>query len=254
MLNLRHTHLENDHAVAVQRTAINSRMLCMDLEKGGVDTSSASSQEAKLTRQTLPLPDDSNKGIQPVRLPASTMTASDAIDGNNMYSMAFLAGGAYGMDINYDVEYLDEAHEEEGGLRSIIINLGVTLTRPKGKVVDKDLLMVECMSIMEGYLGLYIVRDRPNKTFLMHQNAYVAKVQQRSFKGAPPKKQPITPLSYTSFVMEDAELLADRTMTDRFAAGAHLRTDAHSHELFRTLSYWAASADMGLLFKGGPKS
>ncbi|CAI5981052.1 unnamed protein product [Closterium sp. NIES-65] len=178
----------------------------------------------------------------------------NAIDGNNMYGMAFLAGGAYGMDINYDVEYLDEAHEEEGGLRSIIINLGVTLTRPKGKVVDKDLLMVECMSIMEGYLGLYIVRDRPNKTFLMHQNAYVAKVQQRSFKGAPPKKQPITPLSYTSFVMEDAELLADRTMTDRFAAGAHLRTDAHSHELFRTLSYWAASADMGLLFKGGPKS
>ncbi|CAI5491792.1 unnamed protein product [Closterium sp. Naga37s-1] len=58
MLNLRHTHLENDHAGAVQWTATNSGMLGMDLEKGGEDTSSASSQEAKLTRQTLPLPDE----------------------------------------------------------------------------------------------------------------------------------------------------------------------------------------------------
>ncbi|CAI5983801.1 unnamed protein product [Closterium sp. NIES-65] len=57
MINLRHTHLENDHAGAVQWTATNSGMLGMDLEKGGEDTSSASSQEAKLTRQTLPLPD-----------------------------------------------------------------------------------------------------------------------------------------------------------------------------------------------------
>ncbi|CAI5973764.1 unnamed protein product [Closterium sp. NIES-65] len=57
MLNLRHTHLENDHAGAVQWTATDSVMLGMDVEKGGEDTLSASSQEAKLTRQTLPLPD-----------------------------------------------------------------------------------------------------------------------------------------------------------------------------------------------------
>ncbi|CAI5990051.1 unnamed protein product [Closterium sp. NIES-64] len=198
-------------------TATNSGMLGMDLEKGGEDTSSVSSQEAKLTRQTLLLPDEregkvlgmvhgpeSNKGMPPVRLPASTMTASDAVDGNNMYGIAFLARGVYGTDIYYDVEYLDEADVEEGGLRSIIINLGVTLTGPEGKLVDKDFLMVEYMSSTEGYLGLQIVRDHPNKTLLLHQNAYVAKVQQRFFKGAPPKKQPITPLSSTSFVMEDA--------------------------------------------------
>ncbi|CAI5491158.1 unnamed protein product [Closterium sp. Naga37s-1] len=339
MLNLRHTHLENDHAGAVQWTATNSGMLGMVLEKGGEDTSSASSQEAKLTRQTLPLPDEregevlgmvhgpeqnqpplrtviiipvpsvqggeqpfdrsvdpagsnatmappalcpslaaglapvgpevgpsaderraadedkegeatelksaathgkdpiptvpplqptppipchssrSNKGMLPVRLPASTMTASDAVDGNNMYGIAFLAGGVYGTDIYYDVEYLDEADEEEGGLGSIIINLGVTLTGPEGKVVDKGLFVLEYMSSTDGYLGLQIVCDHPNKTLLLHQKAYVAKVQQRFFKGAPPKKQPITPLSSTSFVMEDAELFADCTMTDRLAEG-----------------------------------
>ncbi|CAI5492181.1 unnamed protein product [Closterium sp. Naga37s-1] len=326
MLNLRHTYLENDHAGAVQWTATNSGMLGMDLEKGVEDTSSASSQEAKLTRQTLPLPDEqegevlgmvhgpeqnhppsrtviiipvpsvqggeqpfdrsvdpagsnatiatpavcpslaaglapvgpevgpsaderraadedkegeatdlksaatqgkdpiptvpplqpnppppchssrSNKGMPPVRFPTSTMMASDADDGNNMYDMAFLAGVVYGTDIYYDVEYFDEAVEEEGGLGSVIINLGVTLTGPKGKVVDRGLLVVEYMSSTEGYLGLQIVRDRPNKTLLLHENAYVAKVLQRFFKGAPPKKQPITPLSSTSFVMEDAEL------------------------------------------------
>ncbi|CAI5930486.1 unnamed protein product [Closterium sp. NIES-65] len=213
MLNLRHTHIENDHAGAVQ----------------------------------------SNKGMPLVRLPTSTMMALDAVDGNNMYGIAFLAGGAYGTDIYYDVEYLDEADEEEGGLRSIIINLGVTLTGPEGKVVDKGLLVVEYMSSTEGYLSLQIVHDHPNKTLLLHQDAYVAKVQQRFFKGAPPKKQTITPLSSTSFVMEGAELFADRTMADHLAAGAHLRTDAHWHELFRTLSYWAASPNMGLLFKGGPE-
>ncbi|CAI5971368.1 unnamed protein product [Closterium sp. NIES-64] len=127
------------------------------------------------------------------------MTALDAVDDNNMYGIAFLAGGAYGTDIYYDVEYLDEAYEEEGGLRRIIINL---------------------------------------------------EVHQRFFKGAPPKKQPITPLSSTSFVMEDAELFADHTMTNRLAVGTHLRTDAHWHELFCTLSYWAASPNKGLLFQG----
>ncbi|CAI5979357.1 unnamed protein product [Closterium sp. NIES-64] len=196
----------------------------------------------------------SNKGMPLVRLPTSTMMALDAVDGNNMYGIAFLAGGAYGTDIYYDVEYLDEADEEEGGLRSIIINLGVTLTGPEGKVVDKGLLVVEYMSSTEGYLSLQIVHDHPNKTLLLHQDAYVAKVQQRFFKGAPPKKQTITPLSSTSFVMEGAELFADRTMADHLAAGAHLRTDAHWHELFRTLSYWAASPNMGLLFKGGPET
>ncbi|CAI6003784.1 unnamed protein product [Closterium sp. NIES-65] len=342
MLNLWRTHFENDHAGAVQWTATNSGMLGMDLEKGGEETSSASSQEAKLTRQMLLLPDEregevlgmvhgpehnqppsctiiiipvpsvqggkqpsdrsvdpagsnatiaplalcpslvaglapvgpkvgaadedkegeaadlklatthgkdpiptvpplqptppppchssrSNKGMPPVRLPASTMTALDAVDGNNMYGIAFLARGAYGTNIYYDVEYLDEGDEEEGGLRSVIINLGATLTGPEGKVVDKGLVVVEYMSFTEGYLGLQIVRDRPNKTLLLHENAYVAKVQQRFFKGAPLKKQPITPLSSTSFVMEDAELFADRTMTDRLAAGAHLRTNAHWH-------------------------
>ncbi|CAI5944937.1 unnamed protein product [Closterium sp. NIES-65] len=288
MLNLRHTHLENDHAGVVQWTATNSGMLGMDLEKGGTDTSSASSQEAKLTRQTLPLPDEregevlgmvhgpeqnqppsriiiiipvpsvqggkqpfdrsvdsagsnanmaplalcpslaaglapvgpevglsadgrhaadedkegeatdlkstatrgkdpiptvpplqpippppchssrSNKGMPPVRLPASTMTALDAVDDNNMYGIAFLAGGAYGTDIYYDVEYLDEAYEEEGGLRRIIINLEVTLTGPEGKVVDKGLLMADYMSSTKGYLGLQIVCDHPNKTLLLH--------------------------------------------------------------------------------------
>ncbi|CAI5982485.1 unnamed protein product [Closterium sp. NIES-64] len=58
MLNLPHTHLENDYAGAVKWTATNGGVLVMDLEKGGEDTSSASSQEAKLTRQTLPLPDE----------------------------------------------------------------------------------------------------------------------------------------------------------------------------------------------------
>ncbi|CAI5947330.1 unnamed protein product [Closterium sp. NIES-64] len=291
MLNLRHTHLENDHAGVAQWTATNCGMLGMDLEKGGEDTSSASSQDAKLTRQTLPLPDEregevlgmvhgpeqnqppsriviiisvpsvqggkqpfdrsvdhvgsnatmappalcpslaaglasvgpqvgpsadgrraadedkegeatdlksaathgkdpiptvpplhptppppchssrSNKGMPPARLPASTMTALDAVDGNNMYGIALLAGGAYGTDIYYDVEYLDEADEEEGGLRSIIINLEVTLTGPEGKVVDKGLLVVDYMSSTEGYLGLQIVCDHPNKTLLLHQNA-----------------------------------------------------------------------------------
>ncbi|CAI5517914.1 unnamed protein product [Closterium sp. Naga37s-1] len=198
MLNLRHTHLENDHAGAVQWTATNSGMLGMDLEKGGEDTSSASSQEAKLTRQTLPLPDEregeptpplpchssrSNKGMPPVRFPKATMTASDADDGNNMYDMAFLAGGVYGTDIYYDVEYLDEADEEEGGLGSVIINLGVTLTGPEGKVVDKGLLVVKYMSSTEGYLGLQIVRDRPNKTLLLHENAYVRRCSNGSSRG-----------------------------------------------------------------------
>ncbi|CAI6006632.1 unnamed protein product [Closterium sp. NIES-65] len=317
-------------------TATNSGMLGMDLEKGGEDTSSASSQEAKLTRQTLPLPDEregevlgmvygpeqnqppshtviiisvssvqggeqpfdrsvdptgsnatmappalcpslaaclapvgpevgpsaderraadedkegeatdlksatthgkdpiptipplqptspppchssrSNKGMPPVRLPASTMTASDVVDGNNMYGIAFLARGAYGTDIYYDVEYLDEADEEEGGLRSIIIKLEVTLTGPEGKVVDKGLLVVEYMSSTEGYLGLQIVRDHPNKTLLLHQNAYAAKVQQRFFKGAPLKKQPITPLSSASFAKQDAGQFANRQIQDSF--------------------------------------
>ncbi|CAI5978918.1 unnamed protein product [Closterium sp. NIES-64] len=160
----------------------------------------------------------SNKGMPPVRFPTSTMTASDTDDGNNMYNMAFLAGGVYGTNIVYDVEYLDEVAEEEGGLGSVIINLGVTLTGPEGKVVDKGLLVVEYMSSTEGNLGLQIVRDRPNKTPLLQANAYVAKVHQRFFKGAPPKKQPITPLSSTSFTMENAELFADRTMTDRLVA------------------------------------
>ncbi|CAI7785350.1 unnamed protein product [Closterium sp. NIES-53] len=40
----------------------------------------------------------------------------------------------------------------------------------------------------------------------------------------------------------------------RLAAGAHLRTDAHWHELFRTLSYWVASPGVGLLLKRGPES
>ncbi|CAI6006332.1 unnamed protein product, partial [Closterium sp. NIES-64] len=297
MLNLPHTYLENDHAGAVQWTATNSGMLGMDLEKGGEDTSSASSEEAKLTQvgpsaderraadedkkgeatdlksaaaqgkdpipTVLPLQPNppppchssrSNKGMPPVRFPTSTMMASDADDGNNMYDMAFLTRVVYGTDIYYDVEYFDKAVEEEGGLGSVIINLGVILTGPEGKVVDKGLLVVEYMSSTEGYLGLQIVRDRPNKTLLLHENAYGAKVLQRFFKGAPPKKQPITPLSSTSFVMEDAELFADRTMTNRLATGTHLRTNAHWYELFRTLSYWAASPDKGLLFKGGPKS
>ncbi|CAI7818676.1 unnamed protein product [Closterium sp. NIES-54] len=106
----------------------------------------------------------------------------------------------------------------------------------------------------ERYLGLQIVRDRPNRTLLLHQKAYVEKVQQRFFKGAPPKKQPITPLSSASFCKQHAGQFANRTMTDRLAPGAYLRTEMLWHELFHTLSYWAASSDMGLLFKGGPES
>ncbi|CAI7841001.1 unnamed protein product [Closterium sp. NIES-54] len=130
---------------------------------------------------------------------------------------------------------------------------------------------------VEGYLGLQIVRDRPNRT-LLHHNAYVAKVQQRFFKGAPPKKQPITPLSSASFAKQDARKFDNRTTTEylsilgmvqfaaistrpglscacsRLAVGAHLRTDAHWYELFCILSYWAATPDTGLLFKGGPES
>ncbi|CAI5968702.1 unnamed protein product [Closterium sp. NIES-65] len=126
---------------------------------------------------------------------------------------------------------------------------------------------------VERYLGLQIEQDRPNRTLFLHQNAYVAKVQQRFFKGAPPKKQPITPLSSASFAKQDARQFTNRTMTEflsilgmvqfaaiatrpnlsfacsRLAAGAYLRTNAHWHELFRTLSYWAASPD-----KGGPES
>ncbi|CAI5515940.1 unnamed protein product [Closterium sp. Naga37s-1] len=56
--NLWHACLGHVHFDAVKRTATNGGVLGMDLEKGGEDTSSASSQEAKLTRQTLPLPDE----------------------------------------------------------------------------------------------------------------------------------------------------------------------------------------------------
>ncbi|CAI5492735.1 unnamed protein product [Closterium sp. Naga37s-1] len=84
-------------------------------------------------------------------------------------------------------------------------------------------------------IGPEIVRDHPNKTLLLHQNAYVAKVQQLFFKGAPPKKQLITPLSSSSFVMEDAELFADSTMTDRLAV-AEPAADA-GEEVWQR--YWA---------------
>ncbi|CAI7913213.1 unnamed protein product [Closterium sp. NIES-54] len=67
---------------------------------------------------------------------------------------------------------------------------------------------------VECHLGLQIVRDHPYRTLLLHQNAYVAKVQQWFFKGAPPKKQSITPLSSASFAKQDAEQFANRTMTE----------------------------------------
>ncbi|CAI5520253.1 unnamed protein product [Closterium sp. Naga37s-1] len=47
------------------------------------------------------------------------------------------------------------------------------------------------------------------RTLFLHQSAYVAKVQQRYFKGAPPKKQPITPLSSASFAKQDAGQFAN---------------------------------------------
>ncbi|CAI5458938.1 unnamed protein product [Closterium sp. Yama58-4] len=154
-----------------------------------------------------------NGGILGMDLEKGAPTASDADDGNNMNDMAFLAKCVYDTDIYYDMEYLDEA--DEG---SIIINLGVPLIGPEGKEVDKGLLVVGYLSSTECYIGQQIVRDRPNKILLLHQNAYVSEVQQQFFKGATLKKQPITPLSSTSFVMQDAELFAKRTMTDRLAA------------------------------------
>ncbi|CAI5940878.1 unnamed protein product [Closterium sp. NIES-65] len=81
---------------------------------------------------------------------------------------------------------------------------------------------------VERYLGLQIVRNRPNKTLLLHQNAYVTKVQQRFFKGAPPKKQPITPLSSASFAKQDAGKFADQTMTEYQTVSAKALVMVHT--------------------------
>ncbi|CAI6005448.1 unnamed protein product [Closterium sp. NIES-65] len=239
------------HFDAVKWTATNGGVLGMDLEKGGEDMPCTSCHEANplanhfrcTTSQRRSRP---NKGVPPVRFQPSAMMAQDADYEDNPYDVAYFAEDDCDTDSDDEVEYSDEDEEEEGAWGGVTLDLAGALTGPEGK----------------------------EWTLLLHQNAYVAKVQQRFFKGAPPKKQPITPLSSASFAKQDAGQFANRTMTEylsilgmvqfatistrpdlcfacnRLAAGAHLRSDAHWHELFRTLSYWAASPDMGLLFIG----
>ncbi|CAI6007069.1 unnamed protein product [Closterium sp. NIES-65] len=115
-----------------------------------------------------------NKGVPPVRFQPSAMTALDADEEDNPYDVAYLAEDECDTDSDDEVEYPDEDEEEEGAWGGVILDLAAALTGPEGK---------EC--------------------------AYVAKVQQRYFKGAPPKKQPITPLSSASFAKEDAGQFAN---------------------------------------------
>ncbi|CAI5949948.1 unnamed protein product [Closterium sp. NIES-65] len=119
-----------------------------------------------------------NKGVPPVRFQPSALTAHDVDEEENPYDMAYLAEDDCDTDSDDEVEYPDEDEEEEGAWGGVILDLAAALTGPEGK----------------------------EWTLLLHQTAYVAKVQQRFFKGAPPKKQPITPLSSASFTKQDAAL------------------------------------------------
>ncbi|CAI5960039.1 unnamed protein product [Closterium sp. NIES-64] len=127
-----------------------------------------------------------NKGVPPVRFQPSAMTALDADDEDNPYDVAYLAGDECDTGSDDDVEYPDKDEEEEGAWGGVILDLAAALTGTEGK----------------------------EWTLFLHQNAYLAKVQQRFFKGAPPKKQPITPLSSASFAKQDAGQFANRTMTE----------------------------------------
>ncbi|CAI5986252.1 unnamed protein product [Closterium sp. NIES-65] len=127
-----------------------------------------------------------NKGVPPVRFQPSAMTALDADDEDNPYDVAYLAGDECDTGSDDDVEYPDKDEEEEGAWGGVILDLAAALTGTEGK----------------------------EWTLFLHQNAYLAKVQQRFFKGAPPKKQPITPLSSASFAKQDAGQFANCTMTE----------------------------------------
>ncbi|CAI7842084.1 unnamed protein product [Closterium sp. NIES-53] len=63
-----------------------------------------------------------NKGVPPIRFPASAMTAQDADDEDNSYDMAFLAEDDSDTDSDYEVEYPDEDEEEEGAWGGVILD------------------------------------------------------------------------------------------------------------------------------------
>ncbi|CAI5932721.1 unnamed protein product [Closterium sp. NIES-64] len=198
-----------------------------------------------------------NKGVPPVQFQPLAMTALDADDEDNPYDVAYLAEDECDTDSDDEVEYPDEDEEEEGawggeldkvllvegykkslvdqalyykdgasGKRVwLLIYMDDLLAASEDQQLLQDLkgLLAKAFQLrevepVERYLGLQIEQDRPNRTLLLHQNAYVAKVQQRFFKGAPPKKQPITPLSSASFAKQDARQFANRTMTETWCA------------------------------------
>ncbi|CAI5999530.1 unnamed protein product [Closterium sp. NIES-65] len=158
-----------------------------------------------------------NKGVPPVQFQPLAMTALDADDEDNPYDVAYLAEDECDTDSDDEVEYPDEDEEEEGAWGAASEDQQL-LQDLKG-LLAKAFQLREVEPV-ERYLGLQIEQDRPNRTLLLHQNAYVAKVQQRFFKGAPPKKQPITPLSSASFAKQDARQFANRTMTETVSAKA----------------------------------
>ncbi|CAI6012549.1 unnamed protein product [Closterium sp. NIES-65] len=156
-----------------------------------VDTSMADHEEEE--EEVAVVEHRPNKGVPPVRFQPSAMTALDADDEDNPYDALYYKDGASGKRV-WLLVYVDDllaASEDQQLLQDL-----------KG-LLAKAFQLREVEPAVR-YLGLQIVRDRPNRTLFLHQNAYVAKVQQRYFKGAPPKKQPITPLSSASFAKQDA--------------------------------------------------
>ncbi|CAI7759930.1 unnamed protein product, partial [Closterium sp. NIES-54] len=92
---------------------------------------------------------------------------------------------------------LDKVLLVEGYKKSLVDQALYYKDGASGKRVWLIIYVDDLLAAMERYLGLQIVHECPNRT-LLHPNAYVAKVQQRFFRGAPPKKQPISPLSSAS--------------------------------------------------------
>ncbi|CAI5991039.1 unnamed protein product, partial [Closterium sp. NIES-64] len=119
------------------------------------------------------------------------MTALDADDEDNPYDVAYLAEDECDTDSDDEVEYPDE-DEEEGAWGGVILDLAAALTRPECK----------------------------EWTLFLHQHACVVKVQQLFFKGSPPKKQLITPLSSARFAKQGAGPFANRTISTGYGIGA----------------------------------
>ncbi|CAI7750508.1 unnamed protein product [Closterium sp. NIES-53] len=73
-----------------------------------------------------------SKGVPPVWLQPSAMTAQDADDEDNPYDVAYLAEDDCYTDNDDEVEYQDEDEEEEGTWGSVILDLAAALTGPEG--------------------------------------------------------------------------------------------------------------------------